>query len=492
MSHHDLRPGQVLGDRYRLDRALGSGRIGTVYAAEDLLLARPVAVKVIDPEFADGPEASAAIRRAGSLMASTSHAGLVTVYDATQLGDHFCIVMEFVAGPNLASLIEDGGVSAQLAARIGHQAATALKKIHDLGHVHGSVRASNILVTPHGSAKLADLGLGLSDETADDEDDAAGADVRHLATALRRSVARPSAKDAADLVDVLDAAARSNGQRWNAAQLADALGVLAGNGDPGAIPAGTADPDATAVLDAVPSGPAYPADVEATQILPAPGVGAVPATHEMIAGTDLDDDQDVQASSGVQRRPRGAWLGGAALAVAVLALVAVMVSRDSPDGGGGGTGGAEGGQPVAIQGASDFDPLGGGGEHSDEVPAAYDGDPATAWTTEGYEQPNLGGIKSGVGIWFDLGDAVDVGRIDVTMAVAGTDYALYALDTAPEGGDPAAWGEPVATATQAGPSQAIDVPDGKQARYWLVWLTNLGRDDGRFRGGVAEIAFVAR
>lgn len=488
MSHHDLRPGHVLGDRYRIDRALGSGAIGTVYAAEDLLLTRPVAVKVIDPELAADTDVAEAIRRAGSLMANVSHPGLVTVYDATQLGDHYCIVMEMVSGPNLQSLIDDGGVSAQLAARIGAQAAAALQKLHDVERTHGRVTPSNILVTPSGSAKLVDIALGLQEggaSTTDPTDD-----VRQLAGALRASVADPGTRDAADLVDVLDAAhASSNGSAWTATQLADALRVIADGATPAEVVAGR-DADATVAMPPI-EVPVPDAASRATEVLPVHATGELEPTREIAAGDAAADVAPTKLGAGSVRPLRPAWFGRALLIVAVLAIIVVVATRggsEPPTGDGGGDGGVA---PVAIQGASDFDPLGGGGEHGDEVPLAYDGDPATAWTTEGYEQPNLGGIKAGVGIWFDLGAEIDVGGIHLTLPVAGSDVAVYALAQEPQGGDPAAWGEPVATLAQAATDQEVEVAD-RAARYWLVWITNLGADGNRYRGGVAEIAFSAR
>lgn len=487
MSHHDLRPGHVLGDRYRIDRALGSGAIGTVYAAEDLLLTRPVAVKVIDPELAADTGVAEAVRRAGSLMASVSHPGLVTVYDATQLGDHYCIVMEMVSGPNLQSLIDDGGVSAQLAARIGSQAAAALQKLHDVERTHGRVTPSNILVTPAGSAKLVDVALGLQ-EGAEPVTASPSDDVRQLAAALRSSVADPAARDAGDLVDVLDAVrTSSNGSAWSAAQLADALKVMADGATPAEVAAGR-DPDATVAIAPV-DVPVPDAAGHATEVLPVHDTADLEPTREIAAGGSADG---VDVPAPPRERPlRPAWFGRALLIVAVIAVIAVVATRGD-DGAPSGGGDGDGVTPVPVQGASDFDPLGGGGEHGDEVPLAYDGDPATAWTTEGYEQPDLGGIKAGVGIWFDLGQEVDVRRVDLTLPVAGSDIALYAFAQQPQGGDPGAWGEPVATLAQAGTDEGVDVAAGTTGRYWLVWITNLGPDGDRYRGGVAEIAFAAR
>lgn len=480
MTHHDLRPGHVLGDRYRLDRSLGSGGTGTVYAAEDLLLARPVAIKVVEAALLADDERAEQVRRAGSLMASVTHPGFVTVYDATRLDDRFCIVMELVPGPNLRDLIADGGVSPQLVARIGAQVAGALDRLHEMGHAHGSVSPSNVLVAPIGSGKLVDVGLGAALADGGGTADPAR-DVRDLASALRAALANPDAPGSGDLVDVLDAASHDSGMAWSAGQLADALQVIAEGSRPAAVPAGT-DRDATAVMAAV-EGPVTTQVMRAADTAEVPVVGV--ASGEQAYRADAASGESQQPPT-TERPLRPSWFLRAMVVIAALAVIGIVVTRGDRQAG---QGGGAGGQPVAIAAASDFDPLGGGGEHGDEVPLAYDGDPATAWTTEGYEQPNLGGIKPGVGIWFDLGSSTSIARIDLAMYVAGSDFSIYAFDEEPQGGDAAAWGEPVATVTQAGSTEAIDVSGGS-GRYWLVWLTNLGPDAGRYRGGVAEITFV--
>ena len=76
--------------------------------------------------------------------------------------------------------------------------------------------------------------------------------------------------------------------------------------------------------------------------------------------------------------------------------------------------------------AGDFDPDGDGSEHPDEVELAYDGKPATAWSTATYQgSPKLGNLKPGVGMWVDLGDVKTVGAVKLQLVGSGSDVSLY-------------------------------------------------------------------
>lgn len=180
-------------------------------------------------------------------------------------------------------------------------------------------------------------------------------------------------------------------------------------------------------------------------------------------------------------------------AIGVVALLVAAVATGlflSRGGDGDEPGRAAGAEPATIDvvAAQDFDPFGGGDEHADEVPAASDGDPSTSWTTERYSSADMGGLKPGVGIWFDLGDRRDVASVEIDLATTGIDLSVHALDDEP-GSDPASWGDPIHEATGAGDRVTFDVPDGRSGRYWLLWITSVGGSGGR--AGIAEVRFLA-
>lgn len=186
-------------------------------------------------------------------------------------------------------------------------------------------------------------------------------------------------------------------------------------------------------------------------------------------------------------------VGLVAAVVAVVALGARNGSTgdgqgDGSNGGDGSGGGGGGATAVEIVGGQDFDPFGGGSEHRDDVPLAFDGDPATRWDTEGYNSPTQD--KPGVGLWVQAANGTQPTRVEVDLAIPGADVEIYALE-APPSGDPASWGEPVGTAAGAEGTLAHDLPEG--TRVVLVWFTGLGPDSegGRHRGGISEIRLAS-
>ncbi|MCX4824350.1 protein kinase family protein [Streptomyces sp. NBC_01142] len=146
------------------------------------------------------------------------------------------------------------------------------------------------------------------------------------------------------------------------------------------------------------------------------------------------------------------------------------------------------GKPVAITGARDFDPLGDHSEKPAEIKNSYDGDPATYWNTDGYlRSGDFGRLKPGVGIVLDLGKVQQVGTVDVSFLGGETSVELR---TAPEN----AASEPTTldgfAKVAGGSGSNVSLKPGKpvQARYVLVWLTNLPQStEGNFRGKVSEI-----
>jgi eukaryotic-like serine/threonine-protein kinase len=152
--------GELVLGRYRLGARLGSGGFGTVFAARDERLGRPVAVKVI-PAGAPAPERGA---REALAAARLDHPGIVAVFDAGEEGDARYLVSELVEGRTLDRLEADGALSDRDVLRIGLTLAGALAHARDRGVIHRDVKPQNVIV-PHdrddasAAAKLTDFGV---------------------------------------------------------------------------------------------------------------------------------------------------------------------------------------------------------------------------------------------------------------------------------------------------------------------------------------------
>ncbi|HWO82767.1 MAG TPA: serine/threonine-protein kinase [Solirubrobacterales bacterium] len=149
--------GELLKNRYRLERTLGRGGMAAVWLGHDEVLDRQVAVKVLADTIAADPGFVARFRREARTAAGLSHPNLVGVYDFSEEGERPYLVMQFVPGESLAALLERGEeVDCDKLAR---EMLDALVHIHGAGILHRDVKPGNIVVEPDGTAKLIDFGI---------------------------------------------------------------------------------------------------------------------------------------------------------------------------------------------------------------------------------------------------------------------------------------------------------------------------------------------
>jgi tetratricopeptide (TPR) repeat protein len=154
-----IATGTRLKERYRLERLLGRGGMASVWLADDEVLERPVAVKVLSDTIASDPEFLARFRREARIAASLSHPNLIGVYDYAEGEERPYLVMEHVPGENLAERIAAGGrVDPE---RLARELLGALSHIHRAGILHRDVKPQNVLLAADGSAKLIDFGIAL-------------------------------------------------------------------------------------------------------------------------------------------------------------------------------------------------------------------------------------------------------------------------------------------------------------------------------------------
>src|SRR4051812_32324118 len=155
---------RLVAGRYRLHTPLGRGGMGVVWAAEDELLQRPVAVKEVwFPSAIDDDEREALRERTmreARTAARLDHPCAVRVFDVCEEDEQPFIVMELLAGRTLSAIVrEDGPVSAAEGAEIGLCLLDALEAAHEAGIVHRDVKPGNVVVGPTGRVTLTDFGI---------------------------------------------------------------------------------------------------------------------------------------------------------------------------------------------------------------------------------------------------------------------------------------------------------------------------------------------
>ena len=152
--------GRVLGGRYEVLAPLGEGGMAIIYRGRRRDDGRPVAIKVLRDQNAHNAEFVGRFEREAQAVARLSHPHMVQVYDWGRDGDVHYIVMEFVEGEDLKTLLRRAGrVSEARAREIAAEVCDALQYAHTRGIVHRDIKPQNILIDRAGQVKVTDFGI---------------------------------------------------------------------------------------------------------------------------------------------------------------------------------------------------------------------------------------------------------------------------------------------------------------------------------------------
>ena len=471
--------------------------MATVWIAEDPLLSRRVAVKLLLPELAVDEALRIRFRNEAIAAAKLTHPGIVATYDTGDDAGTAYIVMELVEGTTLRRVIDERGrLPVRDAADIASQVADALEHAHRQGLVHRDIKPANVLVQPDGRAKVTDFGIAKA--AGGDDLTRTGTVVgtaRYLAPEQVNGNAVDGRADVYALGLILYEMLAGSAPFGGDSDMATAVARLTNAPEPirtarpevsrhleDVVARSLArDPDyryqsAQAFKDALapghdtaPTGPLAPPPAPRPTAAPAGrGGGRAEAT-----AVGARPPAQPAAVATPRRGRRWPWLVlilallGAGAAVAYV-LANVNGGSDSP-----GTAAAAS-QALPIAAAHDFDPPpGGGSEHPEDVHFAIDGDPGTAWQTEGYSNRNFGNAKPGVGLWVQLDTAHDVTAVTVTTLEDGWSGQIYVADQ--PGSSLDAWGQARASGDSLPAVQRFGL--NARGQYVLVWCTQLPASD---------------
>lgn len=152
--------GRVFNNRYQITERIGVGGMAEVYRAQDNVLGRMVAVKVMLPQYAADPNFTQRFKQEAAAAANLQSPYIVNVYDWGQDEGTYYIVMEFVRGSDLkTAILRRGAINQRKVAEIGSQVCQALSVAHNQDIIHRDIKPQNIMVQPDGNVKVMDFGI---------------------------------------------------------------------------------------------------------------------------------------------------------------------------------------------------------------------------------------------------------------------------------------------------------------------------------------------
>lgn len=164
-----LESGGILGDRFELIREIGSGAVGAVWLARDLMLeCEEVACKFLQQELADDPQSVSDMKREVLLARKLRHPGIVGLHTFWALDGHRFLTMEYIDGFDLGRMLEDreSAFTIEEVTPWAEQICSAMEFAHSRGVLHRDIKPSNILVDSFGEIRIADFGIACTAQEA--------------------------------------------------------------------------------------------------------------------------------------------------------------------------------------------------------------------------------------------------------------------------------------------------------------------------------------
>nr|WP_238350774.1 hypothetical protein [Kribbella shirazensis] len=518
-----------------------------VWRAVDEVLSRAVVVDVLPV----GDPRTNLLFDAARRAAAANDPRFLRVLDCDMHDGVTYCVREWAGGRTLERMLGSGPLTGQQAGWLAREVSEALENLHRTGYAHGAISPATVVVTDAGAIKvigvateaaLRSVGAGSAEEDVRSLGELLYASltgrwpgpapawglqpapVEHGRLLSPRQVRAGVPRSLDDISDRLlgDPPRHHAPPITSAAGLSAALsGVVGSSHEPPnqmdetvqvARQNGSID-DATQVVPQAPPPaidptpqPAYGAEQN--------GYGRPQAAYEPATDTRPVRRQSPPNGNGRRRdepKPKGSWGGRILILLAILALLSVIAmaqfllkgamnnDQSNPDGGAKSsappqtstTPSATTGGKAAIAGAKDFDPEGDKTERPKDVPNTYDGDPSTIWKTQTYRnKPNLGGLKPGVGIIYDLGSKTSVSN--VAVALQGDDTSIELMipkgDTTKSPSTADGWTAVANQEDQPEGTVNLKPSDPTETQYVLVWLTKLPKVSGGYQGIISEVS----
>ncbi len=501
--------GTLLGGRYRLDAQIGRGGMSTVYLAFDIVLERPVAIKLMHREIASDSDQLERFRREARSVARLNHPHIVTVIDAGEepspasapggageagggVGTPY-IVLEYVEGETLKALIRrDGPLEIPRAIAYAIELARALGAAHERLIVHRDVKPQNVLIGVEGSAKITDFGIArtLSEVGLTMDGRVLGTtDYVSPEQALGQSVTGQSDLYSLGIVlyEMLTGIVPFSGETPVAVAMKhvreDVPDVQLARGEVSAATASVVD-RATAkdLAQRYHDAASMVADLEEVLAIEASRTGQ--ATGEVTTVLRTLPGSTRRRLPWRMRHPVR-WVLSLALLGALVALVLVLLANHTHRGVAPDAAPRPGltAVPLAQTAAHDYNPFGTGPEDRENDQSAVDGDPNTSWSTEHYYDGTLkkaGG--TGVGLYVDAAPNVACKQIEIQTPTPGFAALLYVANhidlSLPYGNSTPltarGWQGPVGEDPKVHDGAHIQLNlGGARYRYYLLWITKL-------------------